>query len=105
MSTYDELKSKFENNDIVCEKVINTLSLISNKIRFRILCLLSKGEFCVNDIVDIINCGKPSNISQQLKILRLAGVIGNRRDKQQLIYFILDHKISELIAYLEEKYL
>lgn len=51
----EEIKNRFKENELVCEKVLNIFSLISNKTRFRILCLLKEADLCVNDIVYLIH--------------------------------------------------
>jgi hypothetical protein len=51
------VKEEFRKNSAVCERVVTLLHLISNKTRFRIVCLLSRGEFCVNDIMGVVNEG------------------------------------------------
>ena len=98
------IKDKFNSREMVCEKMINLFSLLSNKIRFRILCLLLEDDFCVTDIVKIIQIGKISNVSQQLKLLTMSGIIENRREKKQIFYSMKNEKIRELISYLQENY-
>jgi len=100
-----EIKNHFKENEKVCEKVLNIFSLISNKTRFRILCLLKEGDFCVNDIVDLIQLGKISNISQQLRLLSMADILVKRREKKQIFYHLKDEKIKKMIVFLEENYL
>ena len=99
------IKDKFSGRDLICEQMINLFSLLSNKIRFRVLCLLLEGDFCVTDIVDIIQIGKISNVSQQLKLLTMSGIIENRREKKQIFYSIKNDKIRDLITYLQKNYL
>jgi ArsR family transcriptional regulator len=77
---------------------------MSNKTRFRILCLLSEGDFCVNEIVDAIQTGKLSNVSQQLRILTLAGVLEKTREQQRVIYHLTDRRLAKLIKVLEREY-
>ncbi|MFC2155004.1 ArsR/SmtB family transcription factor [Acidobacteriota bacterium] len=101
----EEIKKRFEENEKVCEKVLNIFSLISNKTRFRILCLLKEGDFCVNDIVALIQLGKISNISQQLRLLSMADILEKRREKKQVFYHLKDEKIRKMIVFLEENYL
>ncbi|MBN2280944.1 MAG: winged helix-turn-helix transcriptional regulator [Candidatus Marinimicrobia bacterium] len=99
------IKKKFNSREPVCEQMISLFSLLSNKIRFRILCLLLEGDFCVTDIVDIIQIGKISNVSQQLKLLTMAGIIDNRRDKKQIFYRLKNEKIRDLVAFIQKNYL
>jgi DNA-binding transcriptional ArsR family regulator len=93
-------KEQFRKNSEVCERVVTLLHLISNKARFRIVCLLSRGEFCVNDIMDVVNEGKLSHISQQLTILRLAGIVQKRRSNKLILYAIKDEGVRRLIEFL-----
>jgi len=99
------LQKRFTDNELVCEKVIGTFQIISNKIRFRILCLLTEGDFCVNTIMEIIQCGKVSNISQQLKLMTLAGILEKRREKRQVFYRLKDEKIRAIIKYLQNQFM
>ena len=101
----EHIKERFQDSEKVCEKVMDILSLISNKTRFRILCALKEGDFCVNDIVDMIQLGKISNISQQLRLLTMAGIIERYRDRKQVIYHLKDEKIRKMIGFLEKHYL
>jgi DNA-binding transcriptional ArsR family regulator len=100
------IKEEFRKNSAICERVVTVLHLISNKARFRIVCLLSRGgEFCVNDIMDVVNEGKLSHISQQLTILRLAGIVQKRRSNKLTLYAIKDERVRQLIEFLCLQYL
>ncbi len=99
------IKEEFRKNSAVCERVVTLLHLISNKARFRIVCLLSRGEFCVHDIMDVVNEGKLSHISQQLMILRLAGIVQKRRSNKLMLYAIKDEGVRRLIEFLCLQYL
>jgi len=101
----EDIKKQFKENEKVCEKVINLFSLISNKTRFRILCLLKESDFCVNDIVDIIQLCKISNISQQLRLLTMAGLLEKRRVQKKIFYHLKDENVKKMIIFLEENYL
>jgi DNA-binding transcriptional ArsR family regulator len=94
------VKEEFRKNSAVCERVVTLLHLISNKARFRIICLLSQGEFCVNDVMDVVNEGKLSHISQQLRILHLAGIVQKHREQKRTFYKIKDQRVRKLIAFL-----
>src|SRR5713226_8382720 len=95
-----ELKEAFRKNEAVCAKVINLFHLFSNKQRFRIACLLARGEFCVNEITEVVSEGKLSSISQHLKMLTLCGVIERRRDNQHIIYSLTDKRVGKMIQFL-----
>ena len=100
-----ELKAAFRKNEVVCARVIQLFQLFSNKGRFRIACLLARGEFCVNEITDVVSEGKTSNISQQLKILTLSGVIERRRENQRILYSLKDKRVGNMIQFLQVQFL
>src|SRR6266496_1967314 len=100
-----ELKEAFRKNETVCAHVIQLFQLFSNKGRFRIACLLARGEFCVNDITDVVSEGKTSNVSQQLKMLALSGVIERRRENQRILYRLKDQRVGKMIHFLQEQFL
>ncbi|MCP5534811.1 MAG: helix-turn-helix transcriptional regulator [Akkermansiaceae bacterium] len=100
-----DIKEQFDNNRVVCEKVVGLFHLLSNKPRFRIACMLMHGEACVQDIAFVISGGKMSNISQQLKMLRLSGVVQKRREGKQILYSIADPKVAHLIKFLRAEFL
>ena len=102
--TIEELKQRFAGSEVVCGRVIEILSLMSNKTRFRILCMLADGDFCVTEIVDTVQTGKLSNISQQLRILTLAGVLEKTRKEQHIIYHLRDRRLARLIEILEKQF-
>jgi DNA-binding transcriptional ArsR family regulator len=100
-----ELRREFSDNEEVCRHVIGLFQLMSNKQRFRIVCILSRGSFCVNEIAQILGTDKLSNISQQLKVLRLAGVIKCERDEKKMVYSLQDERFRDIIGFLKQNYL
>jgi DNA-binding transcriptional ArsR family regulator len=77
--------------------------LFSNGFRFKILCLLSRGDRCVQEIVDSLDA-KYSNISQQLKMLTLAGYLSRERREKQTFYRLESPEIRELLDFLHDRY-
>ena len=100
-----QIKDEFDGNQVVCEQVIGLFQLLSNKVRFRIICMLLHGEACVQEIADVVAEGQMSNISQQLRMLRLSGVVAKRRDKKQIQYRVIDERIGGLIEFMRCEYL
>lgn len=100
-----ELKEAFRRNEAACVRVVQLVQLFSNKGRFRIACLLARGEFCVNEITEVVSEGKTSNISQQLKILALSGVIERRRENQRILYTLKDKRVGNMIRFLQDQFL
>ncbi len=101
----NEIKKMFQENKAVCEKVLQVCGLVANKTRFRILCMLKEGDFCVSDLVEAVGEGKLSYVSQQLHMLSLAGLVSSRREKKQVFYCLADRKISLIIDFFREHYL
>jgi DNA-binding transcriptional ArsR family regulator len=100
-----ELKEAFRKNEAVCARVISLFHLFSNKERFRIACLLARGEFCVNEITEVVSEGKTSSISQHLKMLTLSGVIERRRETQRILYRLKDKRVGTMIQFLQKQFL
>lgn len=99
-----EIRDDFKRNDSVCSRVVGLFQLISNKPRFRIICLLTRGEFCVREIMEAVGGGKLSNISQQLKTLALAGVVERRREEQRVLYRLKDERVRRMIDFLRTQF-
>ena len=100
-----ELKEAFRKHEAVCGRVISLFHLFSNKGRFRIACLLARGEFCVNEITEVVSEGKTSSISQHLKMLALSGVIERRRENQRILYSLKDKRVANMIQFLQNQFL
>jgi len=103
--TIDLLKEQFSSNDRACGELTKLMGLFSSKTRFRILCILKEQDFCVSDIAEIIEDGKISNISQQLKILTLADIISRYKVEKKVFYRLEDEKIRSIVDYLHGQFL
>ena len=62
----------------VCSSVDLMFRAFSDRTRLRILCLLRKKEFCVGDIVEVLEVPQP-RISRHLAYLRKAGLVTVRK--------------------------
>lgn len=65
--------------------------------RIRVLELLSEREHAVSEMVAEIGI-EPANLSQQLSILRRAGLIVGRRDGLSVTYELTSPRVAELLA-------
>jgi DNA-binding transcriptional ArsR family regulator len=97
----DSIKHRFE--DVRCVQVEQMLSIMSNPLRFHILCALTQGPFTVSELVEVTEA-KHSNMSQQLKMMTLAGYLEKSREGKQIIYRLKDHRIFNMIHFLEEMF-
>jgi len=73
---------------------------IANHNRRKILKCLSKGEDTAGNIASKFKISQPT-VSNHLKILREANIIGNRRVKRTIIYSIKNKKIDTMISFLD----
>ncbi len=65
--------------------------------RIRILYTLFESEMCVCDIAEVLNMTQ-SAISHQLKVLKQAKLVKNRREGKQIIYSLDDGHIANIIT-------
>jgi ArsR family transcriptional regulator len=65
--------------------------------RIRILELLSQRDHAVHELLEQIAI-EPSNLSQQLAVLRRTGLVEQRREGGQVVYSISVPEISDLLT-------
>jgi DNA-binding transcriptional ArsR family regulator len=69
--------------------------------RIRVLELLADGDRSVGDLM--IDVGlEPSNMSQQLSVLRRAGIVNARKQGNAVIYSLASANLAEFIAVAHE---
>jgi ArsR family transcriptional regulator len=68
---------------------------LGDEIRVRIVALLSHGELCVCHVEAALGLTQP-NASRHLSILRAAGLVERRRDKDRWVYYRLASQTDEL---------
>jgi DNA-binding transcriptional ArsR family regulator len=65
--------------------------------RIRILELLSERDYAVHELLDQIQI-EPSNLSQQLAVLRRAGLVEQRREGGAVVYSVSIPDVRDLLA-------
>lgn len=65
--------------------------------RIRVLELLSVREHAVSELLMEIDI-EPANLSQQLAVLRRAGLVNTRKEGSSVHYSLTSHRVSELLA-------
>ena len=65
--------------------------------RIRILYVLFESEMCVCDIASLLNVSQ-SAISHQLRVLKQARLVRNRRDGKTVYYFLADDHVRAIIG-------
>ena len=70
---------------------------LGHPVRIRVLELLCEREHAVHELLAILEV-EPSTLSQQLGILRRAGIVRQRRLSGEVRYSLMVPSISELLA-------
>lgn len=78
------------------EAPIEELKAIAHPLRFRILQILREGELNVGEIEEASGIGQPT-LSQQLGILRKAGLVETRREAKLVYYCVNKDRLSAVV--------
>jgi DNA-binding transcriptional ArsR family regulator len=81
--------------DKMVELIARRFRLLGEPFRLRILQLLEAGERSVNEIVEGLQASQ-SNVSKHLGLLYDGGLVGRRRERSKVVYFIADPVIIRL---------
>jgi len=76
--------------------------VLGHPVRIKLLEELMVKECCVGDIQKCLSVSQP-NVSQHLKILREAGIIESRREKNRICYSVADKNLIKVINYFSER--
>ncbi len=93
MKTQDSHSRKFLKPEV--------LKLIGHPVRMQILMALARGEECVCHLTFMLGM-RQAYVSQQLAILRRAGLVVDRKEGLNVYYQIADPHIRELLHLLEK---
>ncbi len=85
--------------DQVCE----IMTLLSNRSRLLILCLLTDGEKSVGQLAQAIGA-RETAVSQQLAVLRREKIVKARREGQTMFYRVIRGDVGNLLSFLYETY-
>lgn len=69
--------------------------------RIKILYILSESELCVCDIAQLLGMTQPA-ISYQLRVLKQAKLVKNRRDGKTIYYSLADEHVETIIGMAKE---
>lgn len=88
-------------NDLPTDELLCDLSdlfkIFGDMTRAKILFSLFESEMCVCAVAELLGMTQ-SAISHQLKILKDAKLVGNRREGKTIYYFLLDDHVRTIIA-------
>ncbi|MDX8350835.1 metalloregulator ArsR/SmtB family transcription factor [Cognatiyoonia sp. IB215182] len=94
---------KIKEMNSAADQVCELMTLLSNKSRLMILCLLTEGEKSVGQLAEAIDA-RDTAVSQQLAVLRRERIVKPRRDGQTMFYRIVDPNVAEVLEFLYAKY-
>ena len=78
------------------KKTIPILKAVANPFRLQIVNILVSGECQVGELVNTLGT-KQSLTSQQLSILKHAGVLKSRRDGNKVYYYLASDSIKRIV--------
>lgn len=97
----EELSSPahFLENRESCAWIRDFVAHFANPVRIKILCRLMQGSACVTELVEATGERQPT-ISQQLKYLVLAGMVGRKGRGTRNYYRITDPAVPDTMRFL-----
>ncbi|WP_421399935.1 sulfite-sensing transcriptional repressor BigR [Agrobacterium fabrum] len=75
------------------------LKTLAHPARLMLACTLAQGEFSVGELEAKLDIRQPT-LSQQLGVLREAGIVDTRREAKQIFYRLAEDKAARLIEAL-----
>lgn len=84
-----------EQMNVVFESVARYFALLAEPTRLRIMHSICQQEKSVNEIVQELGASQ-TNVSRHLGLMYQAGVLGRRKDGNQVLYRVTDAAFTEL---------
>ena len=88
---------------VAATKATQILKTMGNEDRLLLLCQMVDGEKCVSDFEDLLDIRQPT-LSQQLGVLRHAGLVNTRRDGKRIYYSLASDEVQQLLNLLYTLY-
>lgn len=92
----DKVAGKIPEDELL-DDVSNFFKVFSDKTRLKVLSLLLLEEMCVCDIAATLDMTH-SSISHQLRVLRQARVVKNRKEGKVVYYSLDDDHVKNILA-------
>jgi len=86
------------------KEIADLLKALANKNRLMILCALMEAPMTVGEIMTKMPEIKQSALSQNLKLLRMTGILDSERAGRNITYYIADNRVVELVNTLKKYY-
>jgi DNA-binding transcriptional ArsR family regulator len=88
-----------EEMEIRAGEVAGLLKTLAHPARLTLACTLAEGEHSVGALEQMLGINQPT-LSQQLGVLREAGIVETRREAKQIFYRLTEAKTAQLIEAL-----
>lgn len=92
----DMVRHELPTDELLCD-LSDLFRLFGDTTRVKILFSLFESEMCVCAIAELLDMTQ-SAISHQLKILKDANLVANRREGKTIYYFLSDDHVRTIIA-------
>ena len=92
----EKVRHELPTDELLCD-LSDLFKLFGDTTRIKILYSLFESEMCVCAIADLLGMTQ-SAISHQLRILKDANPVGNRREGKTVYYFLSDDHVRTIIA-------
>ena len=92
----EKVRKELPTDELLCD-LADLFKLFGDTTRMKILFALLESEMCVCAIADLLGMTQ-SAISHQLRILKDANLVGNRREGKTIYYFLSDDHVRTIIA-------
>ena len=90
------VRQELPTDELLCD-LADLFKLFGDTTRVKILFALTESEMCVCAIADLLGMTQ-SAISHQLRILKDANLVGNRREGKTIYYFLSDEHVRTIVA-------
>ena len=84
------------------EQTVAILKAVAHPVRFQIVVVLLSGERSVGDLVDTTGI-KHGQISQQLAVLKMTGILRSKRQGNRVFYSIRNKAAKEIVQSIVDK--
>jgi ArsR family transcriptional regulator len=89
-------KAALESSEPISEIKAELFKALGHPARIRVLEVLADGERAVGELQPLVGI-ELSHLSQQLAVLRRAGVVATRKEGSSVIYALRDESVAELL--------
>lgn len=91
-----KVRHELPTDELLCD-LADLFKVFGDTTRMKILYSLFESEMCVCAIAELLGMTQ-SAISHQLKVLKDANLVANRRDGKTIYYFLADEHVRTIVA-------